>query len=59
MMADLDQRSKTATLSKAEAQALEDERLALMMQNEEFLSVLKHDSDFMKTLETGNFLAHR
>ncbi len=53
MMADLDQRSKTATLSKAEAQALEDERLALMMQNEEFLSVLKHDSDFMKTLEKG------
>ena len=30
-----------------------DFRLALMMQNQEFLELLKRDTDFMKTLERG------
>ncbi|ELT98811.1 hypothetical protein CAPTEDRAFT_220951 [Capitella teleta] len=34
-----------------DAQMLEDERLALMLQNEEFLMELMHDEDFMRTLQ--------
>ena len=32
---------------------LERERVALILQNEEFLSELREDEDFMKTLERG------
>ena len=35
------------------AQYLEDERLALCLQNEEFLRELRGDEDFMKTLQRG------
>lgn len=35
------------------AQYLEDERLALMYQNQEFLRELQANEDFMKTLERG------
>lgn len=35
------------------AQYLEDERLALILQNSEFLQELRGDEDFMRTLERG------
>ena len=35
-------------------QMLKDERLALILQNEEFLNELRNDKDFMKVLERGN-----
>ena len=35
------------------AQYLEDERLAICLQNEEFLRELRDDEDFIKTLERG------
>lgn len=35
------------------SQFLEDERLAIMLQNSEFLQELRGNEDFMKTLERG------
>ena len=35
------------------SQYLEDERLAIMLQNSEFLQELRGNEDFMKTLEKG------
>lgn len=35
------------------SQYLEDERLAIMLQNSEFLEELRRNEDFMKTLEKG------
>jgi hypothetical protein len=37
-------------------QFLEDEKLAKFLQNEEFVRELKHNSDFMMSLERGGFL---
>lgn len=34
---------------------LEDERIALLLQNEEFVTELKRNKDFMSTLERGMF----
>ena len=36
-------------------QFLEDERLAIMFQNSEFLQELRDDEDFMNTLERGRY----
>ena len=49
----------TDTMTPEQAQVLEDERLALLSQNEEFLQVLLRDDDFMKTLERGKFPTSR
>lgn len=35
---------------------LEDERLAIFLQNEEFMRELRHNKDFMISLERGNYL---
>lgn len=35
------------------SQYLEDERLAILLQNSEFLEELRRNEDFMKTLEKG------
>ena len=32
---------------------LDDERLAKLFQNEDFLNELRHDQDFLKTLHSG------
>lgn len=37
---------------------LEDERVALLLQNEEFVTELRRNKDFMSTLEKGCFLLH-
>ena len=42
--------------SSERLQYLEDERLALMLQNAEFLEELRMDEDFMKMLEKGDAL---
>ena len=44
------------TMDADTAQYLEDERLAIMMQNSEFLQELRGDSAFMMTLEKGSFV---
>lgn len=36
-------------------QMLEDERLALVLQSEEFLAELRQNEDFMRSLEHGNY----
>lgn len=38
------------------SQYLEDERLAIALQNSEFLQELRGNEDFMKTLEKGNWI---
>jgi hypothetical protein len=43
--------SRFSTESAARAQFLEDERIALMLQNEEFMSELRRDHEFMSALE--------
>ena len=40
-----------STAAKARTQFLEDERIALMLQNEEFMSELRRDHEFMSALE--------
>lgn len=45
------ERSTIGDGDSKKAQFLADERLALMLQNEEFLSILRDDDDFMKTLQ--------
>ena len=42
-------------LKPAQFQLLEDEHLALMLQNKEFLEILQQDEDFMKMLERGEW----
>lgn len=49
-------RLASADLDPELAQYLEDERLALILQNSEFLRELRDDEDFMQTLEKGNFI---
>lgn len=39
------------------AQFLEDERFAILMQNEEFVRELRQNRDFMSTLESDNQIA--
>ncbi len=39
--------------STVSTQLMEDERLAMMLQNEEFLRELQGDDDFMETLQQG------
>jgi len=43
--------SSTAEATAARNQYLEDERIALMLQNEEFMAELQKDSEFMSALE--------
>ena len=45
--------SLDASLDPAQAQSLNDERMAIMLQNQEFLKWLRHDQDFMLTLRNG------
>ena len=52
---ELKQSKAGGDMSSAEAQMLADERLALMMQNEEFLTILQRDEEFMRALERGNY----
>jgi hypothetical protein len=51
------QRQRTsADIDPEMARYLEDERLALALQNSEFLQELRSNDDFMKTLEKGKVL---
>ena len=53
------QRQRTsADIDPEMARYLEDERLALALQNSEFLQELRSNDDFMKTLEKGNISFH-
>lgn len=40
------------------SQYLEDERLAIMLQNSDFMEELRANEDFMKTLERGTNYCH-
>lgn len=44
----------SANIDPELAQYLEDEQLALALQNSEFLQDLRGNEDFMKTLQRGN-----
>ncbi|KAK7087903.1 CUE domain-containing protein 1-like [Littorina saxatilis] len=50
-------RQASVDLDPELSQYLEDERLALMLQNSEFLQELRHDETFMKTLERDRQVA--
>lgn len=43
--------SKDATVDPDAAQYLEDERIAILLQNEEFVRELQHNQEFMSTLQ--------
>ena len=45
--------SAAAAAMERELRLLEDEYLALMLQSEDFLLELRHDDDFMSTLQRG------
>ena len=54
-LAENDLERSCARDSSERLQYLEDERLALMLQNAEFLEELRMDEDFMKMLERGKY----
>ena len=56
-MKENERRRRTAVMNAdAEmSQYLEDERLAIMLQNSEFLQELRGNEEFMQTLERGNY----
>lgn len=57
-MAENDRRmSSRSDMDSDTRQLLEDERLALLLQSEEFLAELRQNEDFMRTLEHGLLLA--
>jgi hypothetical protein len=47
------ERQRNATDDPEVAQVLEDERMALFLQNEEFMRELRADPEFMAALEKG------
>ena len=51
-------RQASVDLDPELSQYLEDERLALILQNSEFLQELRDDETFMKTLERGEKPLH-
>ena len=50
--------SSESSDAKARTQFLEDERIALMLQNEEFMSELRRDHEFMSALEMEQQVSH-
>ena len=47
------QRARSANTDPEVAQVLEDERMALFLQNEEFMSELRQNREFLEALEKG------
>lgn len=55
-MAENERRLQDADLDPELMQMLRDERLALVLQNEEFLAELRNDKDFLRVLEKGTLI---